>query len=126
MKMHFKLLFIPILLLSVYILIKASNKGSDCKKWLFLKSSNQRVYDVAGAIKVLSPVLKTENKYKDYDLPSDPDGFLRKYNILPFKRTETVRDKNGRFIRKEVFDMLLAYVIDPEGNVYKYNMCRMI
>ena len=76
----------PMLLLSVFGLIKVSNKGSDCKKWLFLKSSNQRVYDVAGAIKVLSPVLKTENKYKDYDLPSDPDGFLRKYNIRAVKR----------------------------------------
>ncbi|OGG11103.1 hypothetical protein A3J20_05150 [Candidatus Gottesmanbacteria bacterium RIFCSPLOWO2_02_FULL_42_29] len=126
MKMHFKLIFIPFLLLFIVVLLRVDNKDKNCHKWLYLTSTKQRVNDVAGAIKVLSPVLKTENKYKNYDLPGDPDGFLKKYNILPYKRTETVMDKSGRFVRKEVFDMLLAYVIDSEGNVYKYNMCRTI
>lgn len=105
-------------------LITADKK--NCGRWLFLTATSIKVSGADEAIIVFRSVLKQEDRYRNFDYPKDKVSIIKKFNLMPYKRLQEVVEYDGRKVKRQVYDMLLAYAISEDGDVYKYNMCRIL
>ena len=119
-------LIVIMIIIVVWFGIRLSRDRSECDTWRYYRSSGKTVSSVEEAIEVFREFLPSEEKFKDHQLPTTLEGFKEKYNTVPFIKEEKVTTKDGYIEMKRVYDMLLAYVISDEGDIYKYNMCGYI
>lgn len=108
-----------------YSLFRQTN-GKDCEKWVYYKDTNNRVNSVDKAIYVFAEFLRGDsNEYLAEAIPHSLAGFKETYNLVPYLSQEQVKTREGKYELKQVYNMLLAYLIDREGKIYKYKMCGL-
>lgn len=97
-----------------------------CNKWVFHDVAGGRIQNIEEAINVFVPFVKSEPYYSTLKIPSSGAGFVSQYNLSPYIETAVVFDSLGNQTSKSVYNMLLGFVIDENGMVYKYKRCQYL